>query len=64
MDFFTDRRVYLPAGAAVAVGLGTWYADTKVQQWFDSTTGQALTPVITGLAAAGLVFFAVQYDVI
>ncbi len=60
MDFLTDKRVYLPVGAAVVVGFGTWWADAEVQKWLDSTTGQAVTPIIAGLAAAGIVFFIVQ----
>ena len=57
MDILTDQRLLLPVGAAVGAGLLIWYGDTEVQKWLNTTTGQALTPIIGGLAAGGIVFF-------
>jgi hypothetical protein len=60
MDYLTDKRLLVPAGTAVVVGFGTWYLDDKVQAWLNTTTGQAVTPIIFGLAAAGAAFFIVS----
>ncbi len=60
MEYLTDKRLLVPVGAAVVVGFGTWYVDDKVQAWLNTTAGQAITPIIFGLAAAGAAFMIVQ----
>jgi hypothetical protein len=59
MEYLTDKRLLIPLGTSIGAGLALWYADTEVQSWLNSTTGQVLTPIIGGLAAGGLVFYVV-----
>lgn len=49
--------VILPLGAGIVGGLLIWGADTEVQAYLNGTAGKIVTPVVGGVAIAGVVYY-------